>query len=58
MDKKQFKIWLINNNHTRASLASYLDLHINTIANYCKNDRFPKPFVMALGLIELNNKQG
>lgn len=58
MDTKQFKIWMINNDYQNVKqLADELDIHPNTISNYCSANRFPKTFVMALGFIQLN-KQG
>ena len=48
MTTKQFRVWLIKNDHTQKSLAAKFGISENTIGNYCKNDRFPFVFTLAL----------
>lgn len=52
MTVKQFKIWLINNNHTQKTLAEKLGVTERTITNYVTNGRFPAVFVLALKGLE------
>ena len=52
MTVKQFKIWLINNNHTQKTLAEKLGVTERTITNYVTNGRFPTVFVLALKGLE------
>ena len=52
MTTKQFRIWLIKNEHTQKSLAAKFGISENTIGNYCKNNRFPFVFTLALVAIE------
>tara|TARA_R110002020_G_scaffold34910_2_gene105875 strand:- start:8 stop:166 length:159 start_codon:yes stop_codon:yes gene_type:complete len=48
MTKKQFKIWLIENDITQKQLAEKLGIDNSTISRYCANNRFPKIFTLAL----------
>ena len=48
---KQFKTWLIANDHTQASLSKVLKITPQTITGYVKNERFPVVFVLALNSI-------
>lgn len=52
MTVKQFKIWLINNDHTQETLAKKLNITPRTISNYVSNERFPFIFVLALVALE------
>ena len=58
MSLKEFKLWLIKNDHTQKSLAKRLGISEQTISNYCKNERFPVVFKLALLAISsgLNNE--
>ena len=57
MTLKEFKLWLVKNDHTQKSLAKKLGISEQTISNYCKNERFPIVFALALLAISrgLNN---
>jgi DNA-binding XRE family transcriptional regulator len=52
MTKKEFRIWLIKNDHTVTSLAKAVGLSTRTIENYNANDRYPKQFQLALKGLE------
>ena len=52
MTTKDFKMWLIKNDHTQKSLAAKFNCSENTICNYCKNNHFPFTFVLALVALE------
>ena len=45
---KQFKTWLINNDHTQSSLAKELKVTPKTISGYVQRERFPRTFELAL----------
>ena len=51
MNKKDFKIWLINHGYTVNSLAKRLQITEKTIYNY-QNTRFPELFITALKGLE------
>lgn len=51
MDKKDFKIWLINHDHTIKTLSEALGITEKTIYNY-QSTRFPKWFRLALKGLE------
>ncbi len=53
-----FNVWLARNGFNRRSLAAYLGCTTETFRNYCKNDRFPKVFILALEAIETRRIQG
>ncbi len=53
-----FDVWLARNRFTRTSLALYLGCTTETFRNYCKNERFPKVFILALEAIETRRIQG
>ncbi|CAM0106449.1 hypothetical protein VPH159E362A_0066 [Vibrio phage 159E36-2a] len=52
MTSKEFKIWLIRNNHTQKSIAETLNVTERTISNYVSNERFPFVFVLALVCVQ------
>ena len=52
MNKKQFQIWLIENDMNAEKLASKLGITSRTIANYKAADRFPKWFPLALNTLQ------
>lgn len=53
LTKKEFKIWLLQNNHTHESLSKILGVGSSTICTYNKNERYPIMFVMSLKYIEM-----
>ncbi len=53
MTKKDFKIWLLQNNHTQKTLAHKLGLSYVTISAYNKNERYPIMFIMSLKYLEM-----
>ena len=53
LTKKEFKIWLLQNNYTQKTLAKKLGLSDVTICTYNKNERYPKMFVMSLKYLEM-----
>lgn len=53
MTTKEFKIWLINNNHNQTTVSNAFGLTQVTISKYCTNNRFPKWFKYALRGLEL-----
>jgi DNA-binding XRE family transcriptional regulator len=53
LTKKEFKIWLLQNNHTQKTLAQKLGLSDVTISTYNKNERYPIMFVMSLKYLEM-----
>lgn len=52
MTKKEFKIWLIQNDYTQSSLASALRISERTIIQYNQNGRYPWLFQLALKGLE------
>ncbi len=52
LTKKDFKIWLLQNNHTQKTLAEKLGLSDVTISTYNKNERYPKTFILSLKYLE------
>lgn len=52
MTVKEFKMWLIKNDHDYNSLSKRLGITSRTIQNYVSNERFPFMFVLALVVIE------
>jgi len=54
---KAFKIWLIENEMNQKQLAARLKINAQTITGYCKNDRFPVIFSLALKGLELELKE-
>lgn len=52
MTSKEFKIWLIRNNHTQKSIAETLNVTERTIGNYVSSERFPFVFVLALVCVQ------
>lgn len=57
MDNTDFKIWLIKNDHTQATLAVKLEITPRTITNYKKLNKFPRLFELALKGIESEAEQ-
>ena len=51
MNKKDFKIWLINHDYTIKTLSEALGITEKTIYNY-QSTRFPKWFKLALNGLE------
>lgn len=56
MNKKQFKIWLIENDFNQITLSKKLGLTPTTIGNYVRADRFPVVFQLALKTLEKQDK--
>jgi DNA-binding CsgD family transcriptional regulator len=52
MTVKEFKIWLINNDHTHKTLSEKLGITERTISNYVAAGRFPVVFTTALKGLE------
>ena len=52
MNKAQFKFWLADNGWTQKDLASVTEVSEKTISTYCKKNKFPKVFELALKGLE------
>lgn len=48
MTKRDFKIWLLDNNMTARDVSRRTEVTERTITNYCQRNRFPKVFELAL----------
>lgn len=57
MTTQDFKIWLVTNGYTQVTLAKRLNIHANTISNYCVTGGFPTVFKLALKYIADNKDQ-
>jgi len=59
MNKRAFKIWLLQHGYTQITLGEKLGIGQSTITTYNKNERYPIMFVWALRGLEqegLNNE--
>lgn len=54
MTGKELKIWLVTHGYTQSTLATALNVHVNTINNYCRSS-VPVVVQMALKTLEIKH---